>query len=110
VFTHDEDPAVQKTAGRHLINATAADHADKQGNIAKYDIACLDICGTKDAFYKTNVMSINIIHQSNPATPAKLISLQNVGHIAWKFAYNNTWKIKNGMTIYEWMLKRKRKN
>ena len=55
-------------------------------------------------------MSINIIHQSNPATPAKLISLQNVGHFAWKFAYNNTWKIKNGMTIYEWMLKRKREN
>ncbi|HEX5152248.1 MAG TPA: hypothetical protein VFW07_12430 [Parafilimonas sp.] len=92
------------------LSAASADHPDKLSNVAKFDIACLDICGSKDAFYKTNLKYVDIINSGNPEIPAKFIRLDGVGHIAWKFAYNNTWKMRNGMNIYEWMLKHKRRN
>ena len=91
------------------ISSASADHPDKLSNVAKYNIACLNICGDKDAFYKNAVKYTGIINDSDPATPAKLITLHNVGHIAWKYAYDRTWKATNGMNIYEWMLQYQRK-
>ena len=92
------------------ISAASADHPDKLSHIAKYDIGCLDICGTRDAFYRINSKYVDIINAGDPEIPARFIRLDDVGHIAWKFAYNNNWKMRNGMNIYEWMLKHKRNN
>jgi len=106
----DNNNLTKQIAAIVPLSAASADHPDKLSNIAKFDIACLDICGSKDAFYRTNVKYVDIINASHPEIPARFIRLDNVGHIAWKFAYDDSWRMRNGMNIYEWMLKHKRKN
>lgn len=104
----DNDNLTKQFAAIIPISSAAADHPDKITNVDKYNIACLNICGNQDAFYPNAVNYTNIINSNNPQIPAVLNTLNNVGHSAWVYAYDNTWKGTNGLNIYEWMLQYKK--
>jgi predicted peptidase len=104
----DNDDLTKQFAAVVPISAASADRPSKLTNIAKYRIACLDICGNQDAFYTNNVNYVKIINSSNPSTPAQLNTLYNVWHNAWKYAYDSAWKTEDNINIYEWMLQYKR--
>ena len=104
----DNDELTKQFAAIIPISSAAADHPDKITNVDKYGIACLNVCGSQDAFYPNAVDYTNIINSNNPPIPAILNTLNNVDHSAWVYAYDNTWKGTNGLNIYEWMLQYKR--
>lgn len=104
----DNDKLTKQIAAIVPISAASADHPDELTNVDKYKIACLNICGDQDAFYPNAVSYTNIINSDNPSIPAKLNTLHDVGHGAWDYAYDNTWKTTDGINIYEWMLQYKR--
>jgi predicted peptidase len=104
----DNNDLTRQFAAIVPISAASADHPDKLTHIAKYRIACLDICGDQDAFYTNNANYVKIINSSKPSTPAELNTLYNIGHNAWRYAYDSAWKTKDNMNIYEWMLQFKR--
>ncbi|MEO8713263.1 MAG: hypothetical protein ABI405_14120 [Parafilimonas sp.] len=104
----DNDDLTKQFAAIIPISSAAADHPDKISNVDKYGIACLNVCGNQDAFYSNAVDYTNIINSNDPPIPAILNTLNNVGHSAWVYAYDNTWKGPNGLNIYEWMLQYKK--
>jgi len=104
----DKNDLTRQFAAIVPISAASADHPDKLSHIGKYHIACLDICGDQDAFYTNNVNYTRIINSSKPSIPAELNTLHDVGHNAWKYAYDSALKTKDNINIYEWMLQYKR--
>jgi len=103
-----DDDLARQFAAVIPISSASADHPDKITNVDKYGIACLNICGDQDAFYKNAVNYTNIINSNKPPIPATLNTLKGVGHSAWIYAYDNDWKNINGLNIYEWMLQYKK--
>ena len=104
----DNDNLTNQFAAIIPISSASADHPDKITNVDEYGIACLNICGDQDAFYPNAVDYTNIINSDKPPIPAVLNTLNNVGHSAWVYAYDNTWKKVKGLNISEWMLQYKR--
>lgn len=89
------------------VSSAAADHPDKITNVAKYNIACWNICGTADSFYGNAVSYTNTINSANPKIPAILTSLKGVGHSAWNQAYDTSWRV-NKKNFFEWALQYRR--
>jgi len=105
----DDTSLTKQFAAIISISSASADHPDKITYVDKYGIACINICGDQDAFYSNAVSYTNIINSNNPPIPAKLNTLHNVGHSAWRYAYDENWKSMDSINIYQWMLQYKRK-
>ena len=99
----DDESLCSQFAAICPVSTASADHPDKITNVAKYGIACWNICGTADAFYTNAVNYTNIINNANPPVKAILSSLQGVGHSAWYQAYDTAWR-DNGKNFFEWAL------
>lgn len=105
----DNDDLTKQIAAIVPISSAAADNPGKLSNIAKFNVACLNVCGDQDAFYANAVKYTKIINLYNPKIPAELNTLHKVGHSAWVYAYDHTWKTMDSINIYKWMLQYKRK-
>jgi len=104
----DNDNLTKQFAAIVPISAAPADHPARLTNVAKFKVACLDICGSEDTFYPTNVSYTKEINKVSPPIKAEMNTLWGVGHNAHKYAYDNTWKTQDGINIYAWMLQFKR--
>ena len=103
----DDVSLCQQFAAIGPVSSAAADHPDKITNVAKFNIACWNICGTADSFYGNAVNYTNIINGANPKIPAILTSLKGVGHSAWNQAYDTSWRV-NKKNFFEWALQYRR--
>ena len=85
------------------MSSAPGDHPDKVTNVAKYGIACWNICGDADADYPVAVKYTDTINAHKPPIPAKLQTLHGVGHWAWFYGYDPTWR-PEGKNVYEWLI------
>ncbi len=105
----DDTSLCKQFAAIGPVSSAGSDHPDKLENIAKYGIACWNICGTSDSFYGLAAAYTNTININQPAIPAVLTGLEGVGHNAWAQAYDPKWT-DNGINFYQWLLQYKRKD
>lgn len=103
----DDISLCQQFAAIGPVSSAAADHPDQITNVAKFNIACWNICGTADSFYGNAVNYTNTINAAKPKIPAILTGLQGVGHSAWFQAYDTSWRVNN-KNFFEWALQYRR--
>jgi len=77
-------------------------------NARKFDVPVWNICGEDDSFWGAAKQYTDIIDTPDSVTIAKLTGLPKVGHWAWDYGYDPTWK-KNNLNLYEWLLQFKRR-
>jgi len=99
----DDTTLCSQFAAISPMSASPGDHPDKITNIDKYGIACWNMCGDFDADYSIAVNYTDTINAHNPPIPAKLETLYGLGHYAWAYGYNPTWR-PEGKNLYEWFL------
>lgn len=99
----DDDELCKQFSAIGPVSSASADHPEKISNVDKYGIACWNICGTDDAFYKNAVDYTNIINSDKPPIKAKLTGLAGVGHNAKLQAYDANWRVEN-KNFFEWLL------